>query len=213
MTDIGTALDSPGCWPPLPLREWQRTRDSLHMWTQIVGKIRLAVTPLVNHWWNVPLYVYPRGLTTSVMPYRGRGFEIRFDFVSHALVLDVGDDALHSLPLEPRSVADFHRALMALLRDAGIDVAIWTMPVEIPDPIRFEDDTVHASYDRRRRALCANTHHREYCVQRVSRRLHRQVQPGPFLLGELRPVRHAVLGPPRTAASRCRSCHAGSVLA
>jgi len=148
MTDIGTALDSPGCWPPLPLREWQRTRDTLHMWTQIVGKIRLAVTPLVNHWWNVPLYVYPRGLTTSVMPYRGRGFEIRFDFVSHALVLDVGDDALHSLPLEPRSVADFHRALMALLRDAGIDVAIWTMPVEIPDPIRFEDDTVHASYDR-----------------------------------------------------------------
>jgi len=148
MTDTSTAFDSPACWPALPLREWKATCETLHMWTQVVGKIRLAVTPRVNHWWNVPLYVYPCGLTTSMMPYRGRAFAIRFDFVSHTLVLDVGDGARHSLPLEPRSVADFHRALMMLLHDAGIDVAIWTMPVEIPNPIRFEDDTVHASYDR-----------------------------------------------------------------
>ena len=149
MTDTeDTARDSLACWPPLPLREWRATCDTLHMWTQIVGKVRLAVTPYVNHWWNVPLYVYPCGLTTSMMPYRGRAFALRFDFVSHALVLDIGDGARRAIALEARSVADFYRATTALLRDAGIDVPISTMPVEVPDPIRFEDDTVHASYDR-----------------------------------------------------------------
>jgi hypothetical protein len=148
MTDTDLALDSPACWPALHLREWQATCDTLHMWTQIVGKIRLALTPLVNHWWNVALYVYPRGLTTSMMPYQGRAFEIRLDFVSHALVVDVGDGTSRAIPLEARSVADFYSALMALLRSSGIDLAIWTTPVEIPDPIRFEDDTIHASYDR-----------------------------------------------------------------
>ncbi len=118
------------------------------MWTQVVGKVRLALTPLVNHWWNVPLYVNASGLTTSLIPYRERAFEVRFDFVRHVLLLEVASGPVDSLSLEARSVADFHRAFMAMLQRAGIDVSIWTMPVEIPDPIRFEDDTVHASYDR-----------------------------------------------------------------
>jgi hypothetical protein len=117
------------------------------MWTQIVGKVRLALTPLVNHWWNVPLYIDARGLTTSSIPYDGRVFEIRFDFIAHALVLQTSDGAVRSLPLEPRSVADFYRAVMEMLRATGIDVAIRTMPVEIPDPIPFDEDRVHASYD------------------------------------------------------------------
>jgi hypothetical protein len=147
-TVVNTLLDAPECWPPLPLAEWRDTCRTLHMWTQVVGKVRLALTPLVNHWWNVPLYVHPRGLTTSLIPYRERAFEVRFDFVRHALLLELASGPVDSLPLEPRSVADFHRAFMAMLQRAGIDVSIWTMPVEIPDPIRFEDDTVHASYDR-----------------------------------------------------------------
>jgi hypothetical protein len=147
-TVVNTPLDAPECWPPLPLAEWRDTCRTLHMWTQVVGKVRLALTPLVNHWWNVPLYVHPRGLTTSSIPYRERAFEVRFDFVRHALLLELASGPVDSLPLEPRSVADFHRAFMAMLQRAGIDVSIWTMPVEIPDPIRFEDDTVHASYDR-----------------------------------------------------------------
>lgn len=145
---MNRSLDAPECWPPLPLAEWRDTCRTLHMWTQIVGKVRLALTPLVNHWWNVPLYVHPRGLTTSAIPYGERAFELRFDFVRHALLLELASGSGDSLPLEPRSVADFHRAFIAMLRRAGIDVSISTMPVEIPDPIRFEDDTAHASYDR-----------------------------------------------------------------
>jgi hypothetical protein len=147
-TIVNHSLDAPECWPPLPLAEWRDTCRTLHMWTQIVGKVRLALTPLVNHWWNVPLYVHPRGLTTSAIPYGERAFELRFDFIRHALLLELASGSDDSLPLEPRSVADFHRAFIAMLRRAGIDVSISTMPVEIPDPIRFEDDDAHASYDR-----------------------------------------------------------------
>src|SRR6185312_3180021 len=125
-------------WPPLPLAQWQDTYDTLHMWTQIVGKVRLAQTPLVNHWWNVPLYVDARGLTTSAVPYEGRAFELRFDFESHVLVLETSDDDVRSLPLAPCTVADFYDAFMRMLGDAGIHVAIWPMPVEVPDPIRFD---------------------------------------------------------------------------
>ncbi|HXR56093.1 MAG TPA: DUF5996 family protein [Casimicrobiaceae bacterium] len=135
-------------WPPLPLAQWQDTYDTLHMWTQIVGKVRLAQTPLVNHWWNVPLYVDARGLTTSAVPYEGRAFELRFDFESHVLVLETSDDDVRSLPLAPCTVADFYDAFMRMLGDAGIHVAIWPMPVEVPDPIRFDQDRTHASYDR-----------------------------------------------------------------
>jgi uncharacterized protein DUF5996 len=117
------------------------------MWTQIVGKVRLRLTPLVNHWWNVPLYVTARGLTTSRIPYGERSFEIWFDFIRHQLVLETSDGVLKTLPLVPRSVADFYREFMKVLQSAEIDVKIWRMPVEIPNPIAFDQDRVHASYD------------------------------------------------------------------
>jgi hypothetical protein len=149
--DVGPARelkDSPECWPALPLESWEPTRFTLHMWTQIVGKVRLALTPMVNHWWNVPLYVSPRGLTTSSMPYRDLVIEIEFDFISHQLVLRKSDGNSASIALAPKSVADFYNEFFAMLRSNGIDVKIWKMPVEIADPIPFDEDKTHASYDR-----------------------------------------------------------------
>jgi hypothetical protein len=141
-------------WPELILAEWQDTLATLHMWTQIVGKIRLETTPLVNHWWNVPLYVSARGLTTSPMHYGDRIFEIEFDFIDHKLWIDCSDGARTKLNLRPQSVADFYQELMVTLNRLGIRVEIWTMPVEVPSPfsavreaIRFEEDRVHKSYD------------------------------------------------------------------
>ncbi len=134
-------------WPALPLEQWKDTYATLHMWTQIVGKIRLALTPLQNHWWNVPLYVNSRGLTTSPMPYGGSPFELWFDFVDHQLVLQTCDGARKSIPLSPRSVAQFYKDVTDLLHSSGIDVKIWHMPVEVPNPIPFDEDHVHSSYD------------------------------------------------------------------
>ncbi|HXF12599.1 MAG TPA: DUF5996 family protein, partial [Terriglobales bacterium] len=141
------AVDRPECWPSLPLDSWEDTRATLHMWTQIVGKVRLALTPLVNHWWNVTLYVTARGLTTSIIPYGERSFELRFDFFKHQLVLETSDGSVKALPLEPRSVADFYHEFMSMLRAENINVKIWHMPVEITNPIAFDQDRVHASYD------------------------------------------------------------------
>jgi hypothetical protein len=141
------AADQSECWPSLPLASWKDTCATLHMWTQIVGKVRLALTPLVNHWWNVPLYVTTRGLTTSRISYGQRAFEIWFDFIRHELMLETSDGVLKFMPLGPKSVADFYREFMAMLRSAGIEVKIWHMPVEIPDPIPFDQDQVHRSYD------------------------------------------------------------------
>ena len=132
----------------LKFSEWQDTLATLHMWTQVIGKIRLRQTPLVNHWWNVPLYISARGLTTSAMPYRdGRIFEIEFDFIDHQLLIKCSDGSTTSLVLRPQSVSAFYAEVMSALRGLGIEIRIWTMPVEIPNPIRFEQDTVHASYD------------------------------------------------------------------
>jgi hypothetical protein len=139
--------DQPECWPALPLDSWKDTYATLHMWTQMVGKIRLRLTPLVNHWWNVPLYVTARGLTTSRIPYQERAFEIWFDFIRHQLVLETSDGILKTLPLAPCTVAEFYKELMGMLRSAGIDIRIWRMPVEIPDPIPFDQDSTHRSYD------------------------------------------------------------------
>jgi hypothetical protein len=117
------------------------------MWTQIVGKVRLAQTPLVNHWWNVPLYVSARGLTTTAMPYGAMFFEMEFDFVDHNLVIKGSDGAVRTVKLSPKSVATFYGETMTALDDLGLGIRIWTMPVEIPDPIPFDQDDQHDSYD------------------------------------------------------------------
>jgi hypothetical protein len=117
------------------------------MWAQIVGKVRLSLTPLVNHWWNVPLYVTTRGLSTSRISYGEKAFELWFDFIHHQLALETTDGEVRTLPLKDRSVAEFYQEVMEMLQSASIQVKIWKMPVEIPNPIAFDQDRVHASYD------------------------------------------------------------------
>src|SRR6476660_8595222 len=128
-------------WPALPLADWAGTRDTLQLWTQIVGKVRMVSTPLLNHWWNVPLYVSARGLTTSLIPRGERGFQIDFDLIEHRLHITVSDGAAASMVLESRTVADFYQELMTHLDDLALSMSIWTMPVEIPDAIAFDIDT------------------------------------------------------------------------
>ena len=134
-------------WPALPLEAWQDTYATVHMWTQIVGKVRKTFTPLINHWWNVTLYVSARGLTTSPIPYGPGVFEIQFDFLDHQLLIDMSDGARKRIPLAPRSVADFYQEVMASLHSLGIDLQIHASPDEVPNPIPFAEDRVHASYD------------------------------------------------------------------
>ena len=134
-------------WPALPLEEWRETKDTLHRWTQVVGKIRMALTPLINHWWNVPLYVSARGLTTTEIPYGDRWFEMEFDFLEHVLMIRVNDGASHAIALAPRTVADFHDEVFAALRSLKIDCQIWPVPSECEDTIPLNRDDVHRSYD------------------------------------------------------------------
>lgn len=138
---------SDASWPELPWNDWSETADTLHMWTQIVGKTRLALTPLQNHWWNVPLYITARGLSTSAMEYGGDVLDIEFDFVEHALRMRLGSGKNVSLALRPKSVAEFYREYLQCLEGLGVSVKIWPMPVEIQKPIRFDLDTQHSSYD------------------------------------------------------------------
>jgi len=145
--DSRSLSDSPECWPVLRLADWSDTYATLHMWTQIVGKIRLELTPKVNHWWNVPLYVSPHGLTTSLIPYGNRHFDIEFDLFADQLIIRTSDPSSAAVALAPRSVADFYEAVMAALRSLGIEVTIWKMPVEVAEPIPFDRDTVHSAYD------------------------------------------------------------------
>ena len=134
-------------WPALPFADWQNSCATLQLWTQVVGKVRLALAPMANHWWQVPLYVTARGLTTSPMPWRGQAVQIDFDFIDHRLVIATSGGRHSVLALEPRSTADFYRAVMSQLAAMGIDVAIWTMPVEIPDAVPFDQDRIHGAYD------------------------------------------------------------------
>jgi len=143
-------LSSPGVdgWPELPYAAWKDTCATLHLWTQIVGKIRLTQTPWLNHSWHVPLYLTVRGLTTSPIPYRGRAFQIDFDFIDHLLWVRTSDGHFRQLMLAPKSVAEFFSELFAALEALGIDVRVNTMPSEIVDAIPFDRDNGHASYDR-----------------------------------------------------------------
>ncbi|CAN5139298.1 DUF5996 family protein [soil metagenome] len=134
-------------WPALPFIGWQDTCATLHMWTQVVGKIRLALEPMVNHWWQVPLYVTATGLTTSPMPYGARSVQIDFDFCRHTLDIVTSDRRRAEIGLAPMTVAEFYDRTMQALHDLGIDVRIWTMPVEVADAIPFERDNQHQSYD------------------------------------------------------------------
>ena len=135
-------------WPELPLELWRDTYATLHMWTQIVGKICLALTPRTNHFWNIAFQVTARGLVTPAMQCPGeRTLNMTFDFVGHELIARCSDGAMRSIPLAPRTVAAFYRETMQMLHELGVDVRIWTMPVEVPDPTPFELDTVHAAYD------------------------------------------------------------------
>ncbi|HEX5423506.1 MAG TPA: DUF5996 family protein [Candidatus Acidoferrales bacterium] len=143
----GQSLSREQSWPALPLAEWRDTCDTLHMWTQIAGKIRLALCPHVNHWWEVPLYVSARGLTTSAIPCSLGNFEIHFDFIEHKLDVVAAWASPAGIRLYARSVADFYGELMRTLESLGIGVKIWPMPQEVPNPIRFDLDSTHASYD------------------------------------------------------------------
>lgn len=134
-------------WPSLPLADWRDTYATLHLWTQVVGKVRLARTPLVNHWWNVTLYVTPRGLTTGPIPHGTDALRIDFDFLDHRLEAVTSRGGRWSTPLAPRSVADFHRAVMGGLEELGMPVRIWTRPQEIDGAIPFEEDETHEAYD------------------------------------------------------------------
>ena len=140
-------VTGPEDWPELPLAAWQDTYATLHMWSQIVGKVRLALSPKLNQWWEVPLYVSAVGLTTSPIPYARGIFEVQFDFVDHKLTVQTNHSTGATMKLAPRTVADFYSMFMAILAELGIEVKIWPMPVEIPDPIAFDQDTEHKSYN------------------------------------------------------------------
>jgi len=134
-------------WPELPWEAWADTANTLHMWTQIVGKTRLALTPLQNHWWNVPLYVTARGLGTSAMAYGDDVLDIEFDFLVHELHLRMGSGANQVMKLKARTVADFYAEYLGCLKELGVAVRIMPMPVEVADPVRFDIDAQHKSYD------------------------------------------------------------------
>jgi hypothetical protein len=134
-------------WPQLPLEAWQDTCSTLHLWSQIIGKIRLAFAPLVNHWWQVPFYMTSRGWTTSPIPYKENIFQIDFDFIDHQIQITTDRGDFRSLELKPRSVSDFYRETIEILHSLGIEVHLWTTPVELQERIPFEQDSTHSSYD------------------------------------------------------------------
>jgi hypothetical protein len=147
-THMQMATDQERAWPSLPLQDWDDTRATLHMWTQIVGKIRLAQSPWINHSWHVTLYVTATGLTTSPIPYGLRTFQIDFDFIHHQLAIRASDGDAAGFSLEPQSVAAFYRRLMEEMDRLGLHVKIYRKANEVPEPIRFDQDETHKSYDR-----------------------------------------------------------------
>jgi hypothetical protein len=178
---------SAGAWPALPLEGWAETYATVHLWSQVVGKVALALAPPINHSWGIALHLTPRGLTTLPLPHGVRTFTMAFDFVDHALVVAVSDGATWRLALEPRPVADFYAQVMAGLRELGLPVKIWPVAVELPSPID------HAR------------------AQRLPVRLRRQIEPGALLLGRVRSGGDAFLGTAGAAAGR-PGVHARGVL-
>ena len=166
-------------WPPLPFDEWEDTLATLHRWTQMVGKTRLALAPMTNHWWQVTLYLTARGLTTSPMPVGQRTVEIEFDFLDHVLAARTSDGASRRMRLAPRSVADFHREYRTLLRSLDVEAKIWPVPVEMREAVPFTDDVVHASYD-------ADAAHRCFRVLAQADRVLKEFRGG--FLGKCSPV-------------------------
>ncbi|HWK88922.1 MAG TPA: DUF5996 family protein [Longimicrobium sp.] len=153
MPQSPSSAERDAAWPALPYQAWHDTLATLHMWTQVVGKVRLALAPAVNHWWHVPLYVTPRGLTTSAMPHGERTFEMSFDFVEHVLEIRTSDGDDGRVQLRPRTVADFHAEVMRSLEAMGLGVRTWPVPVEVPDPVPFARDERDA-YDAEYAARC-----------------------------------------------------------
>jgi hypothetical protein len=147
VAEVQTTIPRSEAWPDLPLEEWQATYATLHLWTQIVGKIRLAQSPWVNHSWHVALSVTPRGLTTGPVPYGNRTFHIDFDFIDHVLIVQTSDGRSGRIALQPQSVAAFYTALMAELAKLDLRVVINRMPNEVPDPIALDQDETHRDYD------------------------------------------------------------------
>ena len=142
-----SALVPSAAWPALPYSEWKDTCTTLHLWTQVIGKIRLASTPWLNHSWHVPLYVTARGLSTSLIPHGTRAFEMTFDFLAHALDIQMSDGVRRQIELKPQTVATFHAAVMRALSELGITISVSDYPCEIPGAIRFSRDDEHRSYD------------------------------------------------------------------
>jgi hypothetical protein len=174
-----SSLSETNAWPILSFHEWKDTCATLHLWTQIIGKIRLAQTPWVNHSWHVPLYVTSRGLTTSPIPYGFRTFQIDLDFVQHQLIIQTSDGGIKTMLLVPRSVADFYQELFANLVELGLDVKIHTLPNEIADPIPFDRDNEHAAYD-------ADAAHRFWLALVQADRVFKQFRTG--FIGKCSPV-------------------------
>jgi uncharacterized protein DUF5996 len=140
-------LSEKAIWPDLPLAAWSETCDTLHLWTQIVGKVRIALTPLINHWWNATFLVTARGLAAPAMPYAGRTFDIIFDFVNHQLLIETSDGGVENIALKAKAVADFYKEFMQSLQRLGIDIHIRMMPSEIENAIPFDRDRTHGQYD------------------------------------------------------------------
>ena len=194
-------------WPELPYAEWANSCATLQLWTQIVGKIRLAKSPWLNHGWHVTLYVSPRGLTTSPIADQSQTFQIDFDFIGHRLRIQSSSGKDTGFALEAMTVADFYDKTVAALNELDIDVAINMLPNEVPDPIRFDEDNVHSA---RTTPEYANRFWRALVqIDRVFKefrsRLHRQMQPRAFLLGQLRPGGDPVLGTGRARTPRRRA--------
>jgi hypothetical protein len=211
--------DDATVWPDLPYADWCETTSTLQLWTQIVGKIRLMLTPWLNHSWQVPLYVTARGLGTSPVPLGNEILEIEFDFISHRLVARTSRGEERALPLEPQTVADFYHRVVDLLSGMGLAVAINEMPNEVPSPVRFSEDRVHATYD----AAAAHRFWRALVqIDRVFKLFRSgflgKGQPLSFLLGQLRPrgdpfLRSAGAAPSRRHAGAARRGRARSLFA